>query len=368
MSGVTVERLDAAVECDALVPAAAPAPVVAHRDAPAGGTCTGGISDGTGAVALAAIDAAGARTWRAYGPGGAPGAEVAADPLASEPSGWHGLRLFGDPQSPRAELVEVQPGGTVAGAVDVSFDPARFTGFGYALAQDPAGGSLVLSRAVALAGNHWHVVAGRRFDAEAQARWPGAVPLDAGSDASAPLYMAAGVSRGGEALFVRQESAFAVADWLDASGALLASSGTAERSFDVVGPGLRPQVELRPLLDGGLAIRGDAAWRRIYPHLAARTAPLPDWLSARGAWTFRITRGNAGYAVFPPPGAASADCTQAFDLVAPSGRLCGRVTLREDGTACTTGALDQGWDGTVVQQSGHDPCTFRWWPGLLGGG
>ena len=106
---------------------------------------------------------------------------------------------------------------------------------------------------------------------------------------------------------------------------------------------------------------------RIYPRLATRTVPLPDWLAARSAWTFRITRGNAGYAVFPPPGAASADCTQAFALVAPSGRLCLRVTLREDGAGCTTGALDQGWDGTVVQQSGHDPCTFRWWPGLLGG-
>ncbi len=68
------------------------------------------------------------------------------------------------------------------------------------------------------------------------------------------------------------------------------------------------------------------------------------------------------------PGQASADCAQSIDLIAPSGRLCGRVTLRESGSGCTTGAVDQGWDGTVVQQSGHDACTFRWWPRLLAGG
>lgn len=43
-----------------------------------------------------------------------------------------------------------------------------------------------------------------------------------------------------------------------------------------------------------------------------------------------------------------------------------RVVLREAGTGCTTGAVDQGWDGTVVQQSGKDACTYRYWPGLLG--
>jgi hypothetical protein len=44
------------------------------------------------------------------------------------------------------------------------------------------------------------------------------------------------------------------------------------------------------------------------------------------------------------------------------------VTLREEGTGCTTGALDQGWDGTVVQQTAHGACGYRWWPRLLGGG
>jgi hypothetical protein len=365
MPGATIMRLDAAAECDALLPASAPAPVVVRHDPPAGGTCTGGISDGTGAVALSARDAAGTISWRAYDAGGAPRSAFAAAQLASEPRGWHGLRLSGDPQSPRAEHVDVEPDGTVTHAIDVSFDPARFTGLRYAFSQAPAGGCFVLSRAVALAGNHWHVVNGRRFDEQGGAQWPDAVRLETGSDPSSPLFMAGGVSTGGEALFVRQQSAFIVADWLDASGATLATSGTAERSADVVGDALRPVVELRPLLDRALAVRADGLWRRAYPRLATRTAPLPDWLAARRDWTYRVTRGNGGYAAFPSPGLASADCTQSFDLIARSGRLCGRVTLREGGTGCTSGAVDQGWDGTVVQQSGHDPCTFRWWPRLL---
>jgi hypothetical protein len=66
-------------------------------------------------------------------------------------------------------------------------------------------------------------------------------------------------------------------------------------------------------------------------------------------------------------GTLSADCTQSIELLAPSGRLCGRIVLHEDGAGCTTGEVDQGWDGTVVQQSGHDACRYRWWPRLLAG-
>jgi hypothetical protein len=43
------------------------------------------------------------------------------------------------------------------------------------------------------------------------------------------------------------------------------------------------------------------------------------------------------------------------------------VTFRaSDAGPCTTGAIDQGWDGTVVQQASADACTYRWWPRMLG--
>jgi hypothetical protein len=103
----------------------------------------------------------------------------------------------------------------------------------------------------------------------------------------------------------------------------------------------------------------------VYPRLATTSAALPDWLAARAASTLRATRGNAGYAALPPPGRAAADCAQRIELLSTSGRLCGRVVLREDATGCTSGVVEQGWDGTVVQQSGKDPCTHRVWPRLL---
>jgi hypothetical protein len=51
--------------------------------------------------------------------------------------------------------------------------------------------------------------------------------------------------------------------------------------------------------------------------------------------------------------------------VAPSGRRCGTLTFRRDGNACVTGAIDQGWDGTVVQQASSGACGWRFWPRLL---
>jgi hypothetical protein len=364
-SGVSFERLDAASECDALAPRPAPAPVVVHVDA-GGGACTAATGDGTGALAIAVRDGAGGITWHAYAPGGGARAAFASFALVPEPSGWHGLR--GSP-SGAAELAVVSPDGTVASTRSVSPDPGVATGLRYDLAQDPLGGSLVLTRSVAIAGNHWHRVDGRRFDAAGQPRWPQPIALDVASDPTAPLFMAGGVSRSGDVLFLRQASAFLVADWLDGAGGNVGTSGSTERSSDVTGgDGVHDVIALKPLLDGALALRAGGQWRRVYASRATASAPLPGWLAARAAWTFQLTRGNAGYAVFPPAGQASADCTQLLELVAPSGRLCGRVTLRESGSGCTTGALDQGWDGTLVQQSGHDACTFRWWPRLLAGG
>ena len=56
---VTFERVDAASECDGLLPTTAPEPVTFTRSPPAGEVCGGGVSDGTGHIALTARRAAG---------------------------------------------------------------------------------------------------------------------------------------------------------------------------------------------------------------------------------------------------------------------------------------------------------------------
>ncbi len=361
---LTVERLDDGAECAALVPASAPEPITVRLTAPAGGTCLGGTADGTGAVALGVRDAAGSVTWHATSGDGRPQGTFAAQALVSAPDGWQGLASDGA----LVDHVSIAPDGRVRRASAISPDPALHTGFRWQLAQDPSGGSVVLFRSVTVAGNHWNALDAFRFDASGAPRWPEAVQVSSDPDAAEPYFMAAGVSTTGAALLLFQDSAFLRARWLEPSGAPHADAADPEASAAVVGEGLRHDVELAPLLDGSLALRSDGTWRRRYAPLASRSEPLPAWLAERDGWRYRFTRGNAGYAALQPAGEASAECTQRIDLVAPSGRLCGRVILRENATGCTTGALDQGWDGTVVQQSGEDACTYRWWPRLLAGG
>lgn len=368
---VAVERLDASGECDALLPTAAPSPVTVRVAPPAGAACAFAIADGTGAVAVAFRGGGGVTGWRAYGPDGALREAFAASELVPEPRGFQGLRVSPGPteSQPLVEHVAIDPQGAVASAATVSEDPASTTGFRWSFAQDPLGGSVVVFRGVNVYGNHWHGLRAHRFDPAGAARWPEPKTVEYGSDAAEPLFHVVGVSTRGEALLLYQDSAFLVVKWIDASGSTSLESDWTERYDGVLGsPALRFDLALKPLLDGGLALRVDGRWRRAYEHRAAKSGALPAWLAARTAWTYQFTRGNAGYAAFQPPGESSPDCTQRIDLVSPSGRLCGRVTLREGATGCTTGALDQGWDGTVVQQSGQDACAYRWWPRLLAGG
>jgi hypothetical protein len=165
------------------------------------------------------------------------------------------------------------------------------------------------------------------------------------------------VSTLGEALVVAEEDPGAMsASWLDRNGRV------------VVGPTpLAPRGEgygraLSPLLDGSLVSHSGR-----FERLATSPSPAPAWLEERPGATFRFTRGNRGYAVFPLAFAESSDCSVAIELLAPSGRRCGTVTLRSADGACTPGRVDQGWDGTVVQKVRADRCTYRWWPRLLAG-
>lgn len=368
-TALSLERIDEGGDCAGLVPGRVPEPVVARRD-PAGAACGAGLSDGTGAVALSALDADGQASFAVHAADGAARATFVAEPgLVPMPDGWHGLVVTraasGDP---RVELVAFGSAGAPGRREVVSPDPAQRTRLRWSLGADPGGGSLVVVRWTNVLGNHWSGVSAHRFDAGGAPRWPGGVDVSTDDSASEPSFLGGGVSTRGEGVVLAQDSAFLDVSWLDADGHGLAAADQAERSDDVVGPGLSHAIELVPLLDGAVAVRSDGRFRRAYAHLATVSSPLPAWLAERATSTFRFTRGNAGYAVLPPAGETSADCTQRIDLVSPSGRLCGRAVLREEGTGCTTRAVDQGWDGTLVQQSANDACTYRWWPRLLSAG
>lgn len=366
-AAMTLERIEDAGDCAGVVPERVPAAVVVRRD-PDGGSCAAATSDGTGAVVIAAVREGGA-TWQAYGADGAPHTAFQAEPsLVPGPQGWHAIVVTPAPPGgePGAEHVLFGSDGQPGARTPVTPDPAQQARFRWHLSRDPAGGALVGVRSTNVSGNHWSSVLAHRFDADGEPRWPGGVRVTTDDSALEPMFLAGGVSSQGLALVLAQDSAFLDASWLGAGGEAVAASDAGERSDGVVGPGLSPAIELVPLLDGSLAVRSDGAFRRTYGPRATASGPLPRWLSERTASIVRVTRGGAGYAALPSAGAASPDCTQRIDLLSPSGRLCGRISLREEGGACTTGHLDQGFDGTVVQQSARDACTYRWWPGLLG--
>jgi hypothetical protein len=363
---VGLERLDPAAECDGLLPERAPEPIHLMLAPPAGHVCAGGTSDGTGYVALAAQGGGGA-SWQVHGAGGEPLGMFSAWPAFPAPVGWHGLVVerAGDGGGSLVAHAAFQPGGALLASYPVSRDPALTVTHRWSLAQDPLGGCLAVVAQTDLLHNHWAGLRAQRFDAAGAPRWREPAEFGWRSDPTV-FFLAAGMSRRGEALALWQHSAFVDVTWLDAAGATAAAGDRVERSAAVLGSdALEHAIELVPLLDGGLAVRADGAFRRVYPHLSTTSAPLPAWLARRATWSLRFTRGNQGYALLPPPGAASADCSQSIELLAPSGRLCGRVTLMGDGEACATGIVDQGWDGTVVQQRTQDGCSYRSWRGLL---
>jgi hypothetical protein len=366
---VAFERLDASAECDGLVPDRVPEPVVVRRGPEAGAACAGGISDGTGAVAIAVRDASGEVRWRAYRADGSEAGTFTADlPLLPQPAGWQAL-LATRPEGatdPEIELLAVGPDGAVARRETISPDPTRRSYFGWDLSADPAGGSVAVVRSTHNFGNHWSDVTVHRFDADGAPRWPGGVSVLSDPSPLEPMFLGVGATLGGDTLLLTQNSAFLDVTWLDGNGHGVGGSVMHEYAHPLVGEGLRHELELFPLLDGSSALRADGTWRRRYDPREPASTPLPPWLAARADATVRVTRGGAGYVTLPAAGEASPGCTQVVELVAASGRVCGRAVFREEGTSCTSGAIDQGWDGTVVQQSGRDACTYRWWPRLLG--
>jgi hypothetical protein len=328
------------------MPSSVPAPVTATASASGAGGCGRGVSDGTGHVA-AIVQLGRGNLWQAFGPDGKAEQQFGLTSDAwPQAEGWQGLQganggtvfdvltLFADGSPRRSETP--QP---------TTYSPRVASG-----AQDPRGGSALVMWGPTGTGSCAGDV--RRFDA---AGAPAGPPAPVGCNTST-----IGVSNAGEALVVEQPS-FSdppLLRWIRADGTV-AASGT-DRNYV---PG-----QLLPLLDGSLVVQQGPASVRRYPHLATTSEPAPAWLSARVNQAFRFTRGNKGYAFFPASGQQRGDCTQVVELVAPSGRRCAKLTFRRDGNACVTGSIDQGWDGTVVQQTSSGACGWRWWPGLLAGG
>lgn len=351
---VTIRRLDQAAECDPLIPTRVPAAV--RADVPdALGACGAGTSEGGGHVAVVREHFRTGPVYQVFSPSGLPEQRfgITSFPVLAQPEGWQGLRTLGGNSSFDPMLVDVvtlSADGSVRRTERAT--PPDMWPLTATLHEDPLGGSLlVLAEQEPRSSEPCR---GHAF------RFTAAGARRAGEAVFACFPAAGGVSNRGEALVLDTSGTFgaAVASWFHADGTLAVQPG--EEFIDVGG------AQLAPLLDGSLALRNPSlAWTRRFAHLAAGSEGAPAWLVSRTGWRIRFTRGNQGYALFPPEGQQLANCDPALELRAPSGRLCGTISFRVEGGGCTSGALDQGWDGTVVQQLSQGGCSYRWWPRLL---
>jgi hypothetical protein len=293
--------------------------------------CGRGVSEGTGHVAVQSSFTPRGTEWQVFGPDGKLEQRFTlTGELWPQPEGWQGVQAATS-QFPLAISVLT----FFADGSPRRSEQPQASGFGpreSSVAPDPRGGAAVVlwgptgtSQPPACIGE------ARRFDATgAPTGGVGRTECDV---------LAVGVSNAGEALVLERATGGTVLRWLRVDGTPAAPAATDP---------LPPPGQLLPLLDGSLVGLEGARFSRRYPRLGTASEPAPAWLAPRTNQTFRFTRGNQGYAFFPPPAQNSADCTQVVELLAPSGRHCVKLTFRRDGNACVTGSIDQGWDGTVV--------------------
>lgn len=374
---MTVERSSSDAECQGLLPASIPAMVSTSRSIPANAACIGGFGDGTGHVALGERDADGHFGYQACAADATPGGFFFAQhltPLLSQASGYHSLTAFGRDQSTGAVHLAhevIGPDGTMLATTPIAIPGT--TAYFFDLSVDPGGGSLFVLK---LAGAGADPVAGvfaERFAADGSTSAPAKLRLGGWSGPANPAFAVGGVSTLGDGLVLWNRGPLRELVWIAGSGELT-SSIFDDDPFTVQpsGSGATPSYRLAPLLDGSIVLQEAGQWTRRYAHRATSGAPAPDWLVTRPGTALRFTRGNRGYALMPAPRTTVAPCEQRVEIFAPSGLHCGTVAFREGDASCTTGTIDEAWDGTVVQQSARDgcsgtscTCSHRWWPGLL---
>src|SRR5437660_6507029 len=231
-------------------------------------------------------------------------------------------------------------------------------------AEDPMGGMVVAD--FSAQGNHLAA-----YDGRAHLRWRVAL-------ASVGGRITLGVDRLGNTLVVTAQDAAPNfhGQWVDHDGhALPPFTAMADFGTDP----FNANLILAPRVGDGLFLEETYprnGWLLQFDSLAAAALPPPSWLSSRPAGAVHMARGGHAYAFFELPGYRSASpCAQRIEIVAPSGRSCGTAVFPIASASCTTGTINVGYDGTVIQalplemqrhnDDGTLTCTWRSWPGFL---
>ncbi len=120
-----------------------------------------------------------------------------------------------------------------------------------------------------------------------------------------------------------------------------------------------------------------ASWKGQIDTLGTAVADPPGWLAKYDHRKLHMARGGAAYAFIDQQAGNSPDCAQRIEVVATTGKSCGRASFNAGVTgACATLSIDVAWDGTVIQQlptsaevftvdAGQVTCTYQTWRGLM---
>jgi hypothetical protein len=359
--------LPAAAECDGLLPAGLPEPIVAALEG--GADCIESVSDdGTGTFALGYerdLGVASFREWRfftiAQGKAVSIAAEVPGEgaSLSSQPSGF---TRFGahSPAFPNASLTWYSHDGTPQSDVDVRPEPRDDFHFQSRAAADPSGGMVVVRSH--MPDGEW-LTEYERFDKGGRVEVPW-VSINRG-----PLAVAGvGVALSGDVLVLGgspssfQNQEHRQARWLARDGTPLTDW------FDVAGLPDFPTFDF--LVDGSLVVRDatrgvgniESRYQARFEDGRAEPSGLPDWLSQRSTNPVFVVRGGKGYASWGRGGS----CGGQLEVLAASGRSCGCIPVPHlglGGTIGRDGSLMVNW--TELHRSGPGTCKYDLYPQLL---
>ena len=337
-------------ECLGLKPDPAGTPLVFKATAPAAppafNGCEPGAVDGSGNLALSFSTATAPPTWsysfldKGGAVLGAP-AFMGLKTVIGQLAGFEGVVVQGSPT-----LYQLGANGKVLKTVALTGASRAFN--------DPTGGVVVYDDGLKDI---------RAYDSSATLRWH----VLLGESGFATL----GVDRAGHVLVLfdgtsRYGAGTLAGVWIDHDGA---AKSAVFRAVD--GLAATTGLDFGTRVGDGLFLSQGGKWIRAFASRATSSQPPPDWLAKRAPGKLRMARNAKAYAFLPLDGAAVPVCSQQLEIVAPTGKSCGTLSFDLSAAACTTGALEVGYDGTVLQLLPLAPCgpacscSWRWYPGLV---
>ena len=360
---------DLSSDCTGLVPASLPASRLDQFLIPTSATCLNGTADRSGKIALGWVSDANDASWllrtHADAAGGATMTGHGMAPLLAMENGFQGLSFTPSPSETETIHAYTHSGTPV---LDQPIPPAGSAHLWH-VAVDYSGGdgSVIAHGSTSNTGNHFFNLYVSRLYANGTYNF-----ADSFVDTMhfAPAWVLVGTTFARHTLVLWDGAVMGMGGQHVAARWFAVDGTPASPTFDAGSvPGIYgAQMDLRPTIGTGLVLQVAGQWVLSFPNYTTVTA-APSWLASRPNTKLEYIHGQRAYALLPFKGASATPCAQTIEVRAPAGNLCGTKTFTDGSASCSTGEIDLGRDGTVIQQApsescgaGHCSCTHRFWP------